>query len=297
MKNNLIMASSVMLQIDNSEEPMSKFTKLYFWYYKLIGVNFGGYSLDQNGFLKKSFAWKLYGYFYILISVILLWSINVDFMYSDEMKMLKRSNRPFLYELVLISYLVRNNLPLITLIIGNRNGLQLIRLIIKYPNENRKLKMTFKSLWQINLTTCLTAMFFYYYHYYDFIFTNFDVKTFINLYSGFTENLVFISINYSISFICWQISFSVYDKLNNMKKQLIKSKCNLYEVISMRKQFLQMRNDLVEADLYTRFGFFIDCVSITFTLMLNIYSFVAGNQFYTWFAPFLVYCLIITPKL
>ena len=150
MKNNLIMASSVMLQINKSEEPMSKFTKLYFWYYKLIGVNFGGYSLDQNGFLKKSFAWKLYGYFYILISVILLWSITVDFMYSDEMKMLKRSNRPFLYELVLISYLVRNNLPLITLIIGNRNGLQLIRLIIKYPNENRKLNMTFQSLCQMN---------------------------------------------------------------------------------------------------------------------------------------------------
>ena len=297
MKNNLIMNSFIMLQMNNSEKPISKFTKLYFWYYKLIGVNFGGYSLDQNGFLKKSFAWKLYGYFYILISVILLWSITVDFMYSDQMKMLKRSNRSFIYELVLISYLVRNNLPLITLIIGHRNGLQLIRLIIKYSNENRKLNMTFKSLWLIHLTTCLMSVFFYYYHYYDYIFTKFDVKTLINLYSGFTENLIFISINYSISFICWQISFSVYDKLNKMKNQLIKSKCNLYEVISMRKQFLEMRNDLVEADLCTRFGFFIDCASITFTLMLNIYLFVAGNQFHTWFASFISYCLIITPKL
>ena len=119
----------------------------------------------------------------------------------------------------------------------------------------------------------------------------------INSFSVIIEDVIYISINYSISFICWLISFGVYQRLKIMKKQLVNSKLNLYQIISMRKQFLEMRNDLIQADLCTQFGFFADCASITFTLMLNIYIFIAGNRTNSFYISFLTYCLIITPKL
>ena len=297
MKNNLIMDSSIMLQINNSEKQMSKFTKLYFWYYKLIGVNFGGYSLDQNGFLKKSFAWKLYGYLLIIISSTILWYTTAMIMCTDEIKIIKQSNRPFLYELILISWLVRDVLmPLVTLIIGQKYGLKLIRLTMKYPIENRKLEIVFKSFWSIHIIVCLSLLLFDYYHYVRVTNLNYLISC-LNLIIAVTEDFIYISIDYSISFLCWRISFAIYDRLKKMNKQLLKSKCNLYELIILRKQFLEMRNELIQADSYTRFCFFVDCASITFTLMLDIYIFIVGNSIKAWFASFISYCLIITPKL
>ena len=285
------------LQKMSKSDKIDKFSHFYFWYYKLVGVHFGGYSLDRNGNFTKSFGWKLYGYLLIIVSSAILWYMTAIMMHTDEMKMIKKSNYPFLYELMFISWLVRDTLmPLVTLIIGQKYGLKLIRLIMKYPIENRKLEIVFKSFWSIHIIACLSEVAFDYYHYFGLIKSNY-LLNFLNLIVTVTEDFIYTSINYSISFLCWRISFSIYDRLKKMKKQLLKPKCNLYELIILRKQFLEMRNELIQADSYTRFGFFVDCASITFTLMLNIYSFVAGNQFYTWFAPFLVYCLIITPKL
>ena len=212
---------------------------------------------------------------------------------------IKKTKRPFLYELVLISWLVRNILPIITLITGHRYGYKLIELAIKYHVENGKLKIVFVVLWSAHLIAVLANLI------YDII--NYQLTEIlqkptsplliINFCSVLIEDVIYISINYSISFICWMISFGVYERLKEMRKQLVNSKLNLYEVVSIRKQFLQMRNDLIQADSCTQFGFFADCASITFTLMLNIYIFIAGDKANSSFIPFLTYCLIITPKL
>ena len=145
------------------------------------------------------------------------------------------------------------------------------------------------------------------------LFGNLVVNSFINQFDDFSvrkvfvlfaflpatlaENIISISMIYSISFICWKISFGVYERLKSMRKRLKQSKLNLYEMISMRNQFIEMRNDLVEADSCTQFGFFVDCASITFTLMLNIYLFVARDKSDTFYSSFLIYCLLVTPKL
>ena len=285
------------LQINKLDNINNKFNNLYFWYYKLIGVNFGGYSLDRNGNFTKSFGWRLYGFVLIIISSTILWYMITHIMQTDEIMMIKQSNHPFLYELIFTSWLVRDTLmPFVALIIGQKYGLKLIRLIIKYPIENRKLEIVFKSFWSIHIIACLFEVAFDYYHYFGLVNQDRLLK-FLNFIVIFTENFIYISINYSISFLCWRISFAIYDRLKKMKKQLLKSKCNLYELIILRKQFLEMRNELIEADSCTRFGFFVDCASITFTLMLNIYIFIVGKNIKTWFVSFISYCLIITPKL
>ena len=50
-----------------------------------------------------------------------------------------------------------------------------------------------------------------------------------------------------------------------------------------------MRNNRIQADSYTQFGFFVDCTSITFTLMLNIYLFIAGDKSSTYYISFLFF--------
>ena len=272
------------------------FDYLYFFYYKLLGINFGGLSIDKNGCIKKSFGWKVYGYLLIIITALILWYLTYEVMNSEEMLHLKETKRPFLYELMLISWLVRNMWPLITLVTVHRYGLKLILLTIKYKIQSVKHSILFKIFWIIHLISLFGNSAF------D-LFSHKQLTTFsvfgllIQLPSIFAWDIIYISMTYSISFICWKISFGVYERLKSMRKQLTQSKLNLYEMISMRKQFLEMRNDLIEADSCTQFVFFVDCASITFTLMLNIYLFVARDKSSIDYISFLIYCLFVIPKL
>ena len=274
------------------------FDYLYFFYYKLLGINFGGLSIDKNGCFKKSFGWILYGYLLTIITVASLCYITYDTMHSEDMSYLKKTKRPFLYELMVISWLVRNISPLITLVTGHRYGLKLIQLTIKYKIQSVKLSILLKVFWIIHLISLLGNFLFELFNYGFQHLSALGVSALFTHIPGIiTWNMIYISMIYSISFLCWKISFGVYERLKSMRKQLTQSKLNLYEMILMRKQFLEMRNDLVEADSCTQFGFFVDCASITFTLMLNIYLFVAREKPHIFYIFFLVYCLIVTPKL
>ena len=139
-------------KIENVDfEAKDLFSYIFFSYYKFIGVNFGGLSLKRNGSFRKSFGWKVYGYLINVISACLQWISTYGFMITNEILSIKKSKRPFLYELVLISWLVRNILPIITLTTGHRYGSKLIRLAIKYRVENGKLKILFIVFWSSQL--------------------------------------------------------------------------------------------------------------------------------------------------
>ena len=126
------------------------FDYFYFFYYKLLGINFGGLSIDKNGCFKKSFGWKVYGYLLTIITFVSLWYITYEYMHSKEMLYLKGTKRPFLYELMLISWLVRGIWPLITLVTVHRYGLKLIQLTFKYKIQSGKLSILFKFFWIIH---------------------------------------------------------------------------------------------------------------------------------------------------
>ena len=225
------------------------FDYLYFFYYKLLGINFGGFSIDKNGCLKKSFGWKVYSYLLTIITAVLLWYTNYDFINSEDMLHLKKTKRPFLYELMLISWMGRDIWPLITLVIVHKYGLKLILLTIKYKIKSRKLSIVFKVLWIIHLISLFGNLVLDTYNYgLDYLAALNVSQRIITVIVILVENIIYISLIYLISFICWKISFGVYERLKSMRKQLNGSKLNLYEMISIRDQFVQMRNDLIEAD-------------------------------------------------
>ena len=58
----MAMKSSPTLTIIKPRNTSNSFDYLYFFYYKLLGINFGGFSIDKNGCLKKSFGWKVYNF-------------------------------------------------------------------------------------------------------------------------------------------------------------------------------------------------------------------------------------------
>ena len=55
----------------------SKFLNFVLWFYRFIGVSFGGISLDKRGTMIKSRFWYYYGWFGCCFQIIISLSITI----------------------------------------------------------------------------------------------------------------------------------------------------------------------------------------------------------------------------
>ena len=187
----------------------------YLWFYRLIGITFGGLSIDSNGKFHINRCLKLFGYFYaIVFSVVFV--ICFSYMLTTErFKSLYADNDRTAYFVVIFYYTSQLVHIIINLWYLNRKGLTFVRIFVTFQMQIQKNQRILFGFWIIHVLVPILSLF------YRFLTTDIIEKTnlfFLFNYCAF--NLLSFYYFWVISIIMWIISIHSYEKLTGIKAGL-----------------------------------------------------------------------------
>jgi hypothetical protein len=194
--------------------------KVYIWFYRILGLTFGGVSIDsENNFYVNKYL-KYYGF---LCSIgITLYNITgfIIFSTSDEILDVYKSGQVMAYCLGILT----NFLTLFQIIVNvwylNLNGMKFIEIFVQYDMNIGKNQIIIFIIWICHIIIPFVGMF---YGLYAFKMT----KTTSHLLSTtfviafWTFKLCSFFAVWAIPFLTWIISIHFFEFLKGIKQSLI----------------------------------------------------------------------------
>lgn len=186
-----------------------KFLYFVICFYRMIGVSFGGISLNQRGLLIKSKFWYYFGWFGCMFHVILT-IINFGISYQIGIfKYLLDAKLMFITILTFFAKMLTSTIVISISMIYQKYGFNIVKIIIKYSKQSNKLKLT-AILWCFHMMMSIVT----------FIF---DLDARMNIFRFLMVYYLDILLNpimYSISLISWIISVNCIENIKLIRNQL-----------------------------------------------------------------------------
>ena len=190
----------------------------YLWFYRLIGITFGGLSIDSNGKFHINRCLKIFGYCYEIFYAV-LFIICFNYMLSTtQFQSLYENNDETAYFVVIFYYCSQLVQIIVNLFYLNRKGMVFVKVMVEFQEieikKNQKILFTF---WIIHILVPVLSL--------VYSFTATDLTYFyetniflLSLYCIF--RLLSFYYFWVTSIIIWIISIHFYDFLVDIKKQL-----------------------------------------------------------------------------
>ena len=263
-----------------------KFLRFVIWFYRTIGVSFGGISLDRNGLINKTKFWMYFGYFGIgfYIATVLMYAV---YRFYDDM--FKNAETFVTIKVIVLSWQFIKSIMILSIcFINQKYGHKIINILIEYEFTKLDRLKKIAILWCIHLMIfsiifCLTFS------------TSLSLFGFILRYYN---NIIFPSLMYSISFMSWIISTKFVKDV-----QIIRTHLNLNDNQIITPNLLIEANKLLainflkikQVDQYLAIGFFSMSVGIIFSFLEIVYLIICFHKYFLFlrFIPFQTNLLIL----
>lgn len=270
--------------------------KFIIWYYRMIGVSFGGISLDEKGIIVKSKFWNYFGYFGCLFHFVIVFSL-IQMLFLSAIKPLMDSKLVIIKLFLFIWQFLRSFLIISISIINQKYGFKIMNIFSKYSFNNFNKVKLIKMIYIIYILGCLVL----------FIVNFIEKPTIENFAFCYFQYKIIIGLYYSLSFMSWIIIINFHEILKVIRTR-IKNNGNDYRLSDNRfitSKFLIEANKLItfqlrkihQIDNYMMIGTTLITIGIIFSSLQFVYASVVLNKHYHRFYQDLPYCILFFSQL
>ena len=115
----------------------------YLWFYRMIGITFGGLSIDSNGRFHINKYLKFFGYFYAIVFSFVFF-IGFNYMLTTEtFKSLYTEDDHVAHYAVILYYSSQMFHIIINLFYLNRREINFVKIFVEFSDENTKKSKNF----------------------------------------------------------------------------------------------------------------------------------------------------------
>ena len=239
----------------------SKFLVFIIFFYRFLGITFGGVSIDKNGKIIKSNFWYHFGWFgFVLFSIPVIYSIILTFSTYNAFK----SDNWIKYLIMTIIWnIICYSLIYLILIINQKYGFKILKMLMKHSLiEYTKLRLV-KIIWIVHLLTFFII----------FIIQSCLFPLLNLLIYAFYSNFMFFPLCYSISFISWIVSTNFIENIKIIRKYFIQKDSSLkIDHLTQAKNFILINYKIInKIDNFLSFGFITSTVAVILNIMSLVY--------------------------
>ncbi len=174
------------------------------WYYRMLGITFGGLSVGSNGEIRKRRIFKIFGYIYALLVTI---GTLVGMIFTFKIKEILdvyEGGFPIIYYLIIATVLLYLIVVLSNLWFFQHNGMKLLLIIKKYKYSDYKFSKLFLIICFVHIVVVILV-----FTYETIVFE----KTAFNLILNFLLKFYYYPIFCLTSMFTWFLSILVKDHL------------------------------------------------------------------------------------
>ena len=246
----------------------SKFLVFVIFFYRFLGITFGGVSIDKNGKIIKSKFWYYFGWFgFVLFSIPIIFfiiaSVSIDHVFRSK-------NLTMYWIITIIWHITCISMIYSIVIINQKYGFKILKMLIKHSlTEYTKLGFI-KIIWIVHLLIIfiifmIQSCLFPFYSYVTYAFIN---------------SLMLLPLYYSISFISWIISTNFIENIKIIRKHLNQKDASLkIHHFTQANNFMLINYKIInKIDDYLSFGFITSFVGVILSMMSSVYLGIFGHK-------------------
>ena len=187
---------------------------MYLWFYRLIGITFGGISIGHNGKFCISKSLNFFGYCYAIAFSIGFVATFIYTMSTDRFHSLYSDSSRTVYWAIVFYYSSKLVHIVINLLYLNRKGSILLNVFVDFKMKTGRNQTILFGVWTLHLVIPIVALI------YSFIVT--DISSAETYYKF--NYCVFSILNFYYFFvtphIIWNFSVHFYEFLRDIRRQL-----------------------------------------------------------------------------
>jgi hypothetical protein len=181
---------------------------LIIWYYRILGITFGGLSVGSDGVFREKRLLKIFGYIYAsLVTIMATIGTILTFTIKDILDIYE-GGFPIIYYIIIATLSFYVIVALSNLWFFQHNGMKLLIIIKKYKYSDYKFSKVFLMVCFVHI---VAVVFLY------SIETIVWEKTAFNIIYNFFLKFFFYPIFWAISMFTWFLSILIKDHLVNNK--------------------------------------------------------------------------------
>jgi hypothetical protein len=191
---------------------------LIIWFYRILGITFGGLSVGSDGELHEKISFKIFGYIYAFVATIL--SI-VGMIFTTNLEGVQNiydRGFIFVYYLIIFNLMIYLIVAMSNLWFFQHNGLKLLLIIQKYKYND--CSILFNMIWFIHIVVVIFL----------FIYETILVrKNMNNIMAMIIFKFYFYPMFWSTSMVTWLLSILVKDHLVSQRYlEFLKNLSSIY---------------------------------------------------------------------
>ena len=258
-----------MIRTNQINHKSTTFLRILIYFYRILGITFGGTSFDKNGYLINSPFWLYYGWFGCFVYFCLMVFFVISSMNQQTVEQLKKiNNGTFLYYMIVVIWPIIGLTVISSLAYTNQKfGFKILNIFSRYSlTEFRKLKSVKIVLFLLSMASTIT--FVVQSSVYDF------QRNFI---SSFINNFVFIPLFTSIISVSWMVSIGFSENIKIVRKYLDKNMLSI-QLTEANKFVLINYKNIKKIDQYLALNHILLVTGIVVTIMSNVYIWIFARK-------------------
>ena len=272
-KIHFLFSSKLKMKVENFD---SKFLYFVIWFYRIIGVSFGGISLDERGTMIKSKFWYYYGWFGCCSHIMISLTITVIANTSGTFEKLWNSKFIIIKFLIIATRILLSIMMISISLIIQKYGFKIMNILIKYSLTKLKRLKTIAIIWSIHLVMIFTV----------FSVAFYSRRNLIGFFTSYYFDIILISFMYLISFISWIVSMNFTENIKIVRKQLNHNDGEFVtaDLLIESNKFIKINfKKIKKIDYYLNIGLMnlvIGIIMSIFTLVYLLVSFTSYSLFF-----------------
>ena len=245
----------------------SKFLTFIIFFYRFLGITFGGVSIDENGKIIKSKFWYHFGWFgFVLFSIPIMFFIISSVSMDHPSKSIDLT---IYLTITIIWYMIYISMICSIIIINQKYGFKILKMLMKHSLiELTKLRLV-KIIWIVHLLIFIII---------------FIIQSCLSPYNyviyAFVNNFMLLPLYYSVPFISWIVSTNFIENIKIIRKYLNQKDASLkIHHFTQANNFMLINYKIInKIDDFLSFGFATSSVGVILGIMLSVYHGIFGHK-------------------
>ena len=244
------------------------FLRVLIYFYRILGITFGGISLDEKGNLVKSPFWLYYGWFGCITYISLTAFIVASMHHQIFEQLNKDQNGTFLYYMILVIWPIIGFTSVISIVYVNQKfGFKIFDIFIKCSlTKFKKLKLWKNILCAFSMVLVII-----------FVVQSSVYGDIQHILSSFFNNIVLKPLFTSLISVSWMVSIGFSENIKIVRKYLSKNMSSI-ELTQAKKLVLINYKNIKKIDQYLAFNYIMTATGTVLGVMSAIYIWIFANK-------------------
>ena len=246
----------------------SQFLIYAIYFYRLLGISFGGLSIDKNGNIIKSPFWYNFGWLgFTIYSVIILF-----FLIHALSDTIYKSIGLTIYWITIIMWIISSTSMICSnLFINHKYGFNIIKIFLNDSLTKYSRLKAIKIIWIVHLIILTLT----------FILQSSLFHDINNILYALFNNLLLMPLYYSLSFISWVVSMNFTENIQIIRKYLTNNNTFIKRNhLTEFNNYMLINYEMVnKIDHFLAFSFISSTIAVVFNIMVTVYYNLYARKF------------------